>query len=134
MHSRRVADLLVGDRLGPLRFVVSRAANERYWHAAGVEHPARAAGLLYPPLAANLTILLLQTVVGEAVLHTSQRLESHCAAESDTTLAVTGAVTERYERRGREYAVVEATVARADEGRGDELLWTSTATFTPVAS
>ncbi len=115
----------VGTGLGPLRITVSAAANERYWGSAGVDHPALRQGALYPPIAANLTVLLFQTVATQPVLHTAQRLVCHRRGEAGTELTVTGAVAERYEKRGREYAVVEAVVALSD-GRP---LWTSTATF-----
>ena len=130
MHTVRLEDLAVGDRLGPFVQEVSAGANERYWRGAGIDHPARAEGLLYPPLAANLTILLLQTVVTEPVLHTRQRLECHASSPAGVELTVTGEVVERFVRRDREYAVVEAAVALPDGGR----LWTSLATFTPVAA
>jgi len=93
-------------------------------------HPARAAGRLYPPMAANLTILLVQTVVAEPLLHTAQRLVCHRAADAGTELLVAGEVASRFTRRGREYAVVDASITLPD----GELLWTSQATFTPVAS
>ncbi len=64
----RLRDVATGQRLGPLGLVVSAEANERYWRAAGIEHPSLEAGALYPPIAANLTVLLLQTVVDEPVL------------------------------------------------------------------
>jgi hypothetical protein len=115
----------VGTDLGPLRITVSEAANKRYWASAGVDHPALRQGALYPPVAANLTILLFQTVATRPLLHTSQRLVSHRRGEAGTELTVTGAVVERYEKRGREYAVIEAVVTLPD----GEPLWTSTATF-----
>jgi hypothetical protein len=116
---------VAGTELGPLRITVSPAANERYWASAGVDHPTLRQGALYPPVAANLTILLFQTVATRPVLHTAQRLVSHRLGDAGTELTITGAVVERYEKRGREYAVVEAVVALPD---GDPL-WTSTATF-----
>jgi hypothetical protein len=128
MHTHRVADLEEGAELGPLRLEITAEANDRYWRGAGIEHPARDAGRLYPPMAANLTIMLLQTNVSEPVLHTAQRLECHRAAEAGIELSVSGSVVSRFSRRGREYAVLEALVALPD-GRP---LWTSTATFTPV--
>jgi hypothetical protein len=76
-------------------------------------------------VAANLTILLFQTVARRPLLHTSQRLVSHRRGEAGTELTVTGTVTDRYEKRGREYAVVDAVVTLSD----GEPLWTSTATF-----
>jgi hypothetical protein len=116
---------VVGTDLGPLRITVSAAANERYWASAGVDHPALRQGALYPPVAANLTILLFLTVATRPLLHTSQRLVSHRRGEAGTELTVTGTVADRYEKRGREYAVVDAVVALPD----GEPLWTSTATF-----
>jgi hypothetical protein len=116
---------VVGTDLGPLRITVSAAANERYWASAGVDHPALREGALYPPVAANLAILLFQTVATRPLLHTSQRLVSHRRAEAGTELTVTGTVADRYEKRGREYAVVDAVIALPD----GEPLWTSTATF-----
>jgi hypothetical protein len=108
-----------------MRVTVSAAANERYWASAGADHPALRQGALYPPIAANLAILLFQTVATRPLLHTAHRLVSHRRGEAGSELTVTGSVVERYEKRGREYAVVEAVVTPPD---GDPL-WTSTATF-----
>jgi hypothetical protein len=116
---------VVGTDLGPLRITVSAAANERYWASAGVDHPALREGALYPPVAANLTILLFQTVATRPLLHTAQRLASHRRGEAGSELTVTGTVVDRYEKRGREYAVVDAVIALPN----GEPLWTSTATF-----
>jgi hypothetical protein len=116
---------VAGTELGPLRITVSAAANERYWASAGVDHPTLRRGALYPPVAANLAILLFQTVASRPLLHTSQRLVSHRRGDAGTELTVTGTVVDRYEKRGREYAVVDAVVTLPD----GEPLWTSTATF-----
>jgi hypothetical protein len=116
---------VVGTDLGPLPITVSAAANQRYWASAGVDHPALREGALYPPVAANLAILLFQTVATRPLLHTSQRLVSHRRGEAGSELTVTGTVVDRYEKRGREYAVVDAVIALPD----GEPLWTSTATF-----
>ena len=78
-------------------------------------------------MSANLTILLFQTVAPRPLLHTAQRLVTHRIVRAPLELTVTGTVTERFEKRGREYAIVEATVAHAAEA-----IWTSTATFTEV--
>jgi hypothetical protein len=117
--------VLAGTALGPASFTVSAAANERYWAAAGVDHPSLRQGALYPPIAANLTILLFQTVAPRPMIQAAQRLICHQRGEAGSELTVRGAVTERYEKRGREYAVVEAEVALADGSP----LWTSVATF-----
>ena len=122
---RTLAAIAGGTALGPIEITVSAAANERYWAAAGVDHPVLRAGALYPPIAANLTILLFQTVATRGVVQTAQRLVCHRRGESGTPLRVSGSVRERFEKRGREYAVVEATVALPDGSP----LWTSVATF-----
>jgi hypothetical protein len=129
MH-RGLAELRPGDVIGPVTYPVSREANDRYWRAAGIEHPARDARRLFPPMAANLTILCVQTHVDEAFLHSAERLVAHRGAAAGTDLTVTAQVLDRYERRGREYAVIEAVVALPDGDR----LWTSIATFTPAGA
>jgi hypothetical protein len=120
--------LVEGVELGPLPLTVSEAANDRYWAGAGIEHPARRAGVLYPPMAANLTILLVQTQLPLPLLQTAQRLECHRVGRAPADLIVTGLVRERFVKRDRDYMVVEATVAAA----GEAPLWTSVVTFTPV--
>lgn len=115
----------IGTPVGPFTVAVSPAANERYWASAGVDHPALRAGALYPPIAANLTVLATQTVVDRALIQTAQQIVSHRRAAAGVELTVTGSVTDRYEKRGREYAVVTAEITLPD----GSLLWTSIATF-----
>ena len=73
------ADLAVGTPMVPLRISVSTAANERYWRAAGVDHPRLRAGTLYPPIAANLTILAFNQTCPDAMIQTRQHLVCHRA-------------------------------------------------------
>jgi hypothetical protein len=119
--------LAEGVELGPFPVTVSEAANDRYWAGAGIEHPARQAGFLYPPMAANLTVLLVQTQLPQPLLQTAQQLECHRGRHAPADLVVTGVVTRRFTKRGREYMVVESVVSAVGEA-----LWTSVATFTPV--
>jgi hypothetical protein len=114
----------VGTRFGPVSYTVSAEANDRYWRAAGIDHPARRAAALYPPMAANLTILAFQTVAPDPLLHTEQTLVAHQGATAPAALVVTGEVTRRFAKRGREYVEVTAHVAT-----DDAYLWTSVATF-----
>jgi hypothetical protein len=132
MNSRTSAlgDVVEGDRLGPFEVTVSQGANERYWRAAGVEHPALAAGVLYPPIAANLTILMFQQHCPHAMIQTRQWLQCHRAEPAGAALVVTGRVVARYRKRDRDYVDIEATVHCA--GR-PEPLWTSHVSFTPAA-
>jgi len=124
--------LAPGQPLGPLRLAISSAANERYWRAAGVDHPALRAGALYPPIAANLTVLCFQQTVPDAMIQTHQRLKCHRIASADTELVTSGRVVSRYEKRGREYVDIEVAVIVANEP--DRPLWTSWVTFTPTAT
>jgi hypothetical protein len=126
------ADLGPGTVLGPLFVTVSAAANERYWRAAGADHAALRAGALYPPIAANLTVLCFAQVCPEAMIQTRQNLRCHRRVEAGTELVTTGRITQRYEKRGRAYVDVESTVATADAP--DSPVWTSEVSFTPAAT
>jgi hypothetical protein len=133
MHSAAsvLAAVAEGDRLGSFEVTVSQAANERYWRAAGVEHPALAAGALYPPIAANLTVLMFQQRCPHAMIQTRQRLQCHRRAAAGSTLVATGRVVARYLKRGREYVDIEAIVHTTDQP--DAPIWTSRVSFTPAA-
>jgi len=124
--------LSAGTDLGRLEVTVSPSANARYVAAAGVAHAALDAGALYPPIAANLTILLFGQRCPDAMIQTRQRLRCHRVGRAGAHLVVTGRVADRYEKRGRTYVDVEAVV-HGDDAPG-EALWTSVVTFTPVAT
>jgi hypothetical protein len=134
MHNdpRPFADVRAGAELPALRVTVSPAANERYWRAAGVQHPALEAGALYPPIAANLTVLCFAKLCPDAMIQTRQVLRCHRIAHAGVELVTRGRVTDRYEKRGREYVDVETTVTTADSS--DRPLWTSRVSFTPAAT
>jgi hypothetical protein len=133
MHNRCTdfASLTPGAPLGPFTVRVSAAANARYWRAAGAGHPTLEAGALYPPIAANVTVLTFQQTCPEPVIQTRQRLACHRLAHADADLVATGSVTARYEKRGRAYVDVTVTVTTSDD---DAPLWTSEVTFTPAAT
>jgi hypothetical protein len=126
------AALEAGTDLGTLAVTVSAHANERYWLAAGVDHPLLRAGALYPPIATNLTVLLLGQRCPDAMIQTRQRLRCHRAAPAGVTLTTTGRVATRYEKRGRVYIDVHAVVHASDAP--DETLWTSEVSFTPAVT
>jgi hypothetical protein len=133
MNTGRIgfAELTAGTVLGPLRVTVSAAANERYWRSAGVDHPALE-GALYPPIAANLTVLCFGEVCPDPVIQTRQYLRAHRLVDTGTELVTTGRVTDYYEKRGRAYVDIEATVAAA--AAPDDPIWTSRVSFTPAAT
>jgi hypothetical protein len=126
------ADLTAGTSLAPLRLTISAAANERYWRSAGVDHPALAAGALYPPIAANLTVLCFGRLCPDPVIQTRQYLRAHRRVDAGTELITSGRVAECYEKRGRAYVDVETTVVTA--AAPDEPVWTSLVSFTPAAT
>jgi hypothetical protein len=130
MHT--FADLAPGTLLGPHAVTVSTAANERYWRAAGADHPLLVAGALYPPIAANLTVLCFGTACAEPVIQTRQRLRCHRRADAGVELITNGRIIARYEKRGRTYVDIEAIVTTADAP--DAPLWTSNVSFTPAAT
>jgi hypothetical protein len=132
METLAFAEMVPGTGLGAFRVTISGAANERYWRAAGVDHPALAAGALYPPIAANLTVLCFTQVCPEAMIQTRQHLRCHRMVGAGVELVTTGKVCRRYERRGRTYVDVETVVTTAD--RPDEPVWTSEVSFTPAAT
>jgi hypothetical protein len=132
MGTKAFSELTPGTVLEPLRITISVAANERYWRAAGVDHPALAAGALYPPIAANLTVLCFGQLCPDAMIQTRQTLHCHRRADAGVELVTTGRITERYEKRDRVYVDVETTVATADAP--DDPLWTSEVSFTPAAT
>jgi hypothetical protein len=123
------SQVAVGTALEPFDLEISAAANYRYWEGAGVEHPLRTAGALYPLIAANLAVLTFARLCPDAMIQTRQRLTCHRRADAPATLRTTGTVSERYERRGRTYIVVDTEVTI-----GDEKLWSSSVVFTPAAA
>ncbi|MDQ1478191.1 MAG: hypothetical protein QOE62_3420 [Actinomycetota bacterium] len=122
------AEVELGTPLEPLTLTISEAANDRYWDGAGIDHPLRRAGALYPLIAANLTVLTFANLCAEPMIQTRQRLVCHRRADAPATLRTTGLVSERYERRDRTYIVVETEITSEDVA-----LWTSTVVFTPAA-
>jgi hypothetical protein len=134
--SIRFGEVAAGTVLEPFTVAISAAANDRYWDGAGVDHPLRRAGALYPLIAANLTILTFGRLCPDAMIQTRQRLVCHRRSDAPATLRTAGRVSERYERRGRMYVVVETTVSRDDGSAGGDgsLLWSSTVVFTPAAT
>src|SRR3954469_11986360 len=107
---RSFSEMTPGTLLDPLGLTVSATANERYWRAAGVDHPALAAGALYPPIAANLTVLCFAQVCPDAMIQTRQNLRCHRRVAAGVELVTTGRIAQRYEKRGRTYVDVETKV------------------------
>jgi hypothetical protein len=129
-HGTSFWELAPSAPIGPFRAVVSAAANERYWQAAGVDHPVLRDGALYPPIAANFTVLAFQASCPEPVIQTRQRLVCHRRADAGVELVAEGEIVAAYTKRGRDYVDVRVTVTTADDSAP---LWTSEVSFTPAA-
>ena len=119
--------LAVGDALDPLVLEVGAAANDRYWDGAGIDHPLRRAGALYPLIAANLTVLAFTQHCPDAMIQSRQHLVCHQRADAPARLRTAATVVERFETRGLPYITIRAEVTV--EGVA---LWTSTVDFTPA--
>jgi hypothetical protein len=132
MNTKAFSDLAPGDPLAPLQITVSAAANERYWRAAGVDHEVLASGALYPPIAANLSVLCFAQLCPDAVIQTRQTLRCHRRVEAGAELVTSGLVVGCYEKRGRAYVDVETKVVTADAP--GQPVWTSEVSFTPAAT
>jgi hypothetical protein len=132
MKTKGFSDLAPGDPLAPLHITVSAAANERYWRAAGVDHQVLASGALYPPIAANLTVLCFAQLCPDAMIQTRQSLRCHRRVDAGAELVTSGRVVSCYEKRGRVYLDVETTVVTADAP--GQPVWTSEVSFTPAAT
>ncbi len=108
---------------------LSAAANERYWAAAGLDHPALRAGRAYPLIAANCTVLAWLATCDTPVIQTRQRVWCRRQVATPVVLDTSGTVTARFVRRGREYVTV-ATDVRSD----GSTIWSSEVDFTPAAT
>jgi len=130
MHS--FDQMVAGTPLPELRVTVSANSNQRYWRAAGADHLLLSAGTLYPPIAANLTVLCFGRVCAEPVIQTRQRLVCHRLGSAGSELVTRGEVVAHYDKRGRAYVDIAVTVTTADAPA--EPLWTSEVSFTPAAT
>jgi acyl dehydratase len=119
-----------GTAIGPSQLDLSPAANERYWRAAGLDHPLLLAGAAYPLIAANCTVLAWLATCPEPMIQTRQHLICHRTATSPLTLRTTGIVETRHTRRGRDYVTIRVEIVES-AGRP---IWTSEVDFTPVAT
>ncbi len=124
MSSRRADELQVGEELAPLEFHVSEEMNENFLHAVEDLHPrymeATAGGppLVHPALLINFSNNTrspsFHLPSGMAAIHTHEDVEHTGPARVGKRFRVSWRVTGRYERRGRQYQVVEAPIVDED--------------------
>ncbi len=146
MSGRRADELQVGEEFAALEFHVSEEMNENFLHAVEDLHPryveATADGppLVHPALLINFSNNTrspsFYLLPGMAAIHTHEEVEHAGRARVGKRFRVSWQVTARYERRGRQYQVVEATIV--DEDGGPVLTRRTTYTYTggqrPVVS
>ena len=119
--------------LGPMRLTISAAANERYWRAAGVDHPLLRGGRALPADRRQPHDPLLPADLPrrDDPDPPAPQVPPDRARRAPSSITF-GRVVARYEKRGREYVDIEVAVITADAP--DQPLWTSWVTFTPTAT
>jgi hypothetical protein len=119
-----VSDLEVGDRIGPLDYVMSRFVIREYGHANELHHEFFQGidGQIAPPTLVHLDKLRLyrhacpKGVGPSARIHYEFDATMHAPIPAGERLSVSGEITERYTRRGRDYVVTEIELRRASDG------------------
>ena len=124
MSSRRADELQVDEEFDPLEFHVTEEMNENFLHAVEDLHPryidATADGppLVHPALLINYSNNTrspsFNLPPGMAAIHTHEEVEHASPARVGKRFRVSWKVTARYERRGRQYQVVEAPIIDED--------------------
>ena len=125
MSEARTADQLsVGEEFEPLEFTVTEEFNETFLHAVEdfhsryMERTAEGPPLVHTALLANFSNITrspsFHLPPGMAAIHTHEELECLGPARVGAALRVSWRVTDSYERRGRPYQVVEASIVDGD--------------------
>jgi hypothetical protein len=129
-HASGFGGLVEGRELGPLEVTITPEANERFWTGVGVDHPAIAEGVLYPPIGVQFAIMLTRAAVApDEVLHAGQTLQCHRVAHAGTPLVTSATVRNRYDKRGRTFVEVASETVTAD---GREPVWSGVSTFVAI--
>jgi len=109
-----VSDLEVGDVLGPVEYVMSPFVVREYCHANELHHEFLQGNddQIAPPTLVHLDKLRLCRHAcplgnGTARIHYEYDATFHDTIPVGEPLVVSGKVTERYEKRGRIYVVIE---------------------------
>ena len=139
MTNRKSADqVAAGEEFEPSEFLVTDEFNENYLHAVeDFAPPYTQSGAADPPVVHPALLINYSNVTrspsfhlppGVAAVHTHEETRFFSPARVGGRLIVSWKVTGRYERRGRPYQVVEATVEQVGVGRVLERI--STYTYT----
>jgi hypothetical protein len=120
-----VSDLEVGDELGPLQYTMSKFVAREYCHANELHHEFLQGTdePVAPPTLVHLDKLRLYRhacplgVGANARIHYEYYATNHGSIPLGSRLTVAGRITERYEKRGRQYVVTEIEMRNASDGK-----------------
>lgn len=120
---RYTSDLEVGDTLGPVDYTMSRFVVREYCHANELHQPCfqEKDGQFAPPTLVHLDKLRLYKIAcpggagPSARVHYEYDATIHAPVPVEVPLRVSGKVTERFEKRGREYVVTEIVLRTAKD-------------------
>ena len=118
-----VSDLDVGDRIGPVEYTMSRFMVREYCHANELHHSfvQGVDGLIAPPTLVHLDKLRLyrhgcpKGTGPNARIHYEYDATIHAPVMADELLSVSGEVTERFRRKGRDHVVMSIELRRASD-------------------
>lgn len=122
-----VSDLDTGDVLGPVDYTLSSFVVREYSHAVEMHHPCfqGSEGQVMPPTLIHLDKLRLyrhacpKGTGPSARIHFEYDAEVFAPVHVGDRLTVSGLITERYQKNGRDYVVLKMELRRTDT---DELL------------
>lgn len=120
-----VSDLDVGDEIGPLEYTMSPFVVREYCHANELHHAffQGVEGQVAPPTLVHLDKLRLyrhgcpKGTGPHARIHYQYDATIHAEVPAGERLSVSGKVTERYQKRGRDYVVMVIELRRAADGK-----------------
>lgn len=119
-----VSELDVGDRIGPVEYEMSRFIVREYCHANELHHEffQGTGDQIAPPTLVHLDKLRLyrhgcpKGTGPHARIHYEYDAVIHAPIRAGERLSVSGEVTERYRRKGRDYVVMKIDMRRAADG------------------
>ena len=122
---RFVTDLDRGDVLGPVDYTMSRFVVREYCHAVEMHQPCFQGidGQIAPPTLVHLDKLRLYKHAcpagtgPTARVHVEYDATIHAAVPIGVPLRVKGTVTERYEKKGRQYVVMQIDLNTAKDDK-----------------
>ena len=121
---RYVTDLDMGDVLGPLDYTMSKFVVREYCHANELHQDCFQNDVAFaPPTLVHLDKLRLYKHAcpagtgPTARVHYEYDATIHAPVPVDVPLRVKGTVTERYEKKGRQYVVMQIDLATRDDSQ-----------------